>query len=209
MHRTLVNLPGIVVATMLIATGCAGNPTPGSPPVGEVTTTIAAAADERLRAELARVIVPEGPGTWAEGAAWDEYLFRLRNNSGERLRIERIVVVDYLDAVLQPSRGMVRLTEGIAILSGIGSASLPAGAGTGEPIPRIEERRIAQAIRDRTTRLPVDLAAGDVSDVNLFFALAPWPRRIEIGYTAGGESATLTIDTNTALRGLHLNVIER
>ena len=211
----------LALLSLALAAGCATERAMVGPGMQSAGPALATADDDRLSAGLARVIVPGGPGAWAEAAAWDEYLLEVRNTGSGSLRIVGVTLADYLDARLQPSRGMVRLTqtsdrtrdrflsEGIEIATGPGAASLPPVPFDEPLIPRSEERRIAQAIRDRSTRLPIVLAPGETASINLFFALAPSPRRIEIEYDADGDAITLAINTSEALRGLHLNVIQR
>lgn len=59
-------------------------------------------------------------------------------------------------------------------------------------------------IETRQSQFPLMLAAGEEKNLNVFFPLAPAPREILVTYVDSQRTYTLTIDTHTALEGLHL-----
>lgn len=57
----------------------------------------------------------------------------------------------------------------------------------------------------RHTALPVDIPVGGSRPIDLFFPLAPSPRRVELRCTHDDGEGVLIIDVSSALAGLHLD----
>jgi hypothetical protein len=69
----------------------------------------------------------------------------------------------------------------------------------------VNNSKVNKEIELRQTRLPVEIPAGEEVGFDVFFPLAPSPKRVELTYTdVAGESA-LVIDTSAALDGLHID----
>lgn len=68
----------------------------------------------------------------------------------------------------------------------------------------VNNSKVNNQIEARQTMLPVRLMSEEERLLDIFFPLSPSPRTIEIVYLNSQESHTLTIDTRTALDGLHL-----
>jgi len=64
--------------------------------------------------------------------------------------------------------------------------------------------KVAREITVRHTDLPLPIEAGEVRMLDLFFALGPSPRRVELTYTDTDGEHVLVIDTQDALLGLHI-----
>lgn len=64
--------------------------------------------------------------------------------------------------------------------------------------------KVATEIENRHSVLPLALAEGGETDLDMFFPISPSPVRIEINYSKSGDMRLLTIDTTEVLDGLHL-----
>jgi hypothetical protein len=100
------------------------------------------ADDGRLRAALHAVVLPNGPGSWAQNAYWDEYHLQVTNLSNEPLQLTGLAVVDSTGTrlvALNDRKALVRgskatakryRADGVKVTGGAGSAALMlAGAG--------------------------------------------------------------------------------
>lgn len=134
---------GIVfsVFVMIALPGCGGTKVLKDPPPLVLAEPLASNADQRLEASLDWVVVRDGPGTWARNADWDEYLLRVNNLSGERLRLTGIAVYDSLDfrqetigdrkQLVKASRATTKRykNEGLTVKAGMsGGALIGSGA---------------------------------------------------------------------------------
>jgi hypothetical protein len=115
---------------------------PAPPPVRD--TPLASAADTRLDARLAFVIVRNGPGSWAKHADWDEYLLTVGNTGSVPVRIDSVTVTDAREhentpladrgALVAASKQVTRRYRdaGLTVEAGRGGAGLvAAGVGAG------------------------------------------------------------------------------
>lgn len=69
----------------------------------------------------------------------------------------------------------------------------------------VEDHQVDREIRSRSTPLPLSLAAYQQGTrLDAFFPLAPAPDRMLVNYRDAAGQHTLTIDTKSALSGLHL-----
>ncbi|MDH4107153.1 MAG: hypothetical protein OEW35_02450 [Gammaproteobacteria bacterium] len=64
--------------------------------------------------------------------------------------------------------------------------------------------KVAKEIQARHTDLPLTIDVGKARGMDLFFALGPSPRRVEIDYSDVDGEHVLVVDTEAALAGLHL-----
>jgi hypothetical protein len=87
---------GIALLAVSLLVGCGGPSKLATPIPLEMAAPVATAADERLAVSIDAVIVRDGPGSWAKGANWDEYLLQVRSLSAGHMQITHIVVVDSL-----------------------------------------------------------------------------------------------------------------
>ena len=68
----------------------------------------------------------------------------------------------------------------------------------------VRNSQVNKRIAQRSTTLPLTVAAGATVPVDLFFPLAPAPTQVRITYRDATGDHTLDLDTRTALAGLHL-----
>lgn len=68
----------------------------------------------------------------------------------------------------------------------------------------VNNSRVSDQIEVRQAQFPVTLQNDDEKGLNVFFPLAPSPRKIELTYVDSQGKYILVIDTETALAGLHL-----
>lgn len=102
---------------------------------------------------------------------------------------------------------------GLATLGTSGAAAGAAVAGavlvapvlmTAGIVVGVQEIRVQNEIRHRSTEFPAQVAADQELPLDVFFPIAPAPQRVDVTYrTASGEHV-LVIDTKAALAGLHL-----
>ena len=69
----------------------------------------------------------------------------------------------------------------------------------------VRNSAVNNQIEQRQTVLPLEVSAGEELQVDVFFPLAPSPGMVEVSYTDVTGEHSLTIDTNTALNGLHID----
>lgn len=94
-----------------LLTGCGGTKVLKEAQPMQVTQPLAEISSEEVTVTLDWVIVRDGPGTWAKNADWDEYLLRVRNQSGLPLHVSQLVVVDSLDTHISPESGRKQLVK--------------------------------------------------------------------------------------------------
>lgn len=104
---------------------------------------------------------------------------------------------------------------------GVAYASLMGGAGSGATaaagglilagpalvtmaiVRGVRKGAVSKRMKERSTVYPMSLAAGQSLPLDVFFPLAPAPRRIEISYTDANGAHILSTDTSKVLDGLH------
>jgi hypothetical protein len=89
-------------------------------------------SDKNFSVTLNYVIKPDGPGSWAKGAKWDEYVLTVRNTSSKSATVENIRLVD---------------SKGLHIASGVNPTQLEG-----------ESDRMAQAYQNTATQMAVNSA---------------------------------------------------
>ena len=102
---------------------------------------------------------------------------------------------------------------GLATLGTSGAAAGAAVAGavlvapvlmTAGIVVGVQEIRVQNEIRHRSTEFPVTVAADQELLLDVFFPIAPAPQRVEVTYRDASGEHVLVIDTEAALAGLHL-----
>lgn len=109
--------------------------------------------------------------------------------------------------------GGASAAAGLATLGSSGAATGAAMAGAVVVAPvlivagvvvGVQEYQVQREIDRRSPVFPVTVGPGQDLALNVFFPLAPSPQRIEIRYADPAGEHLLTIDTTSALAGLHL-----
>ena len=102
---------------------------------------------------------------------------------------------------------------GLATLGTSGAAAGAAVAGavlvapvlmTAGIVVGVQEIRVQNEIRRRSTVFPAQVAAEQELPLDVFFPIAPAPERVEVTYRNTSSEHVLVIDTKAALAGLHL-----
>jgi hypothetical protein len=96
---------------ILLITGCAGTRVLEEPVALETTQPLGVVEDGRVRMTLDWVVVHNGPGTWARGAYWDEYLVRIKNMSEFPVNLQKVTLVDSLGTSIEPGLSRQTLVE--------------------------------------------------------------------------------------------------
>ena len=73
----------------------------------------------------------------------------------------------------------------------------------------VNNSRVNKQIELRQTVLPLEIQANEELGLNVFFPLAPSPKRVELIYSDAAGEQSLVIDTSTALDGLHIGTPAR
>lgn len=106
---------------------------------------------------------------------------------------------------------------GLATLGTSGAAAGAAVAGavlvapvlmTAGIVVGVQEIRVQNEIRHRSTVFPVTVAADQDLLLDVFFPIAPAPQRVEMTYHDASGEHVLVIDTKAALSGLHLVLVD-
>lgn len=101
----------IFVLVSVFLTGCASTKVLDQPVALETTKAIGEVSDKRINLILDWVIFRNGPGSWASGADWDEYLVRIENRSQAPVILQNSAVVDLLDTSLNPGLSRQELAQ--------------------------------------------------------------------------------------------------
>ena len=72
----------------------------------------------------------------------------------------------------------------------------------------VNNSKVNTQIEQRQTVLPLEIPASEELGLDVFFPLAPSPKRVELVYTDATGEHSLVIDTSTALDGLHIDAPE-
>jgi hypothetical protein len=106
---------------------------------------------------------------------------------------------------------------GLATLGTSGAAAGAAVAGavlvapvlmTAGIVVGVQEIRVQNEIRHRSTVFPATVAADQELLLDVFFPIAPAPQRVEVTYRDAAGEHVLVIDTKAVLAGLHLVRVE-
>ena len=82
-----------------------------APPPPQASAPLASASDASLSSDLQWVIVRDGPGTWAQNADWDEYLFRVSNVSASPIQVTGVTLFDSQDQANATSHSRTALVD--------------------------------------------------------------------------------------------------
>lgn len=100
-----------------------------------------------------------------------------------------------------------------SLMGGAGSGAAAAASGlilagpamvTMAIVRGVRKGAVTKRIKELSSVFPIAVEAGQTQALDVFFPLAPSPRRIEIHYTDANGTHVLSTDTSTALDGLHL-----
>jgi len=106
-------------------------------------------------------------------------------------------------SALAGSTGALAASSAAAGAVILGPVLIVAGA-AGAIVTSHNNSEVDEQIRSRRTLLPAILQHAEQQDLDIFFPLAPSPKQIEMTYVDSRGQHTLTIDTRSALSGLHL-----
>lgn len=104
-------------------------------------------------------------------------------------------------AVLTAGATTSAAVAGTAVAAGVIGPLVLAGG----MLQGFNEAQVTREIVIRQTSFPVALGPGVESNLDLFFPVAPSPKRVEIQYIDTSGTHVLTIDTRQVLRGLHFD----
>jgi len=131
----------VIVIVVLLMPGCRGTAVLDEPITLQTTKPLAISSSAHLQIVLDWIVIPNGPGSWAKGVEWDEYLVSVQNLTQRPIFLQELVVVDTLGVSIDPrfSRpSLVTATEeakhryadlDIAVESGMGGEAMMATGG--------------------------------------------------------------------------------
>ncbi len=100
---------------------------------------------------------------------------------------------------------------GAAAMAGGGAAAGAAGVvllvpalAVGGIVRGVNNSKVNKEIESRQTLLPITLQDEEEKGITIFFPLAPSPQQVEITYVDSRGDHSLIVDTQAALKGLHL-----
>jgi hypothetical protein len=110
---------------------------------------------------------------------------------------------------------VVGVGVGMAALGGSATAASFAGAAVigivaapvlavGGAVRGVNNSRVNKEIMARSTSLPTALRLGEERSLDIFFPIAPSPKRVELTYLTSTGKNSLFVDTSSVLQGLHL-----
>ena len=94
---------GLLIACAIVVSGCAGGQKLLKEPIPVTREApLAVGQTEHLAVSLDWVVVPGGPGSWAENARWDQYQVSVQRLVAEPVTVSAVRVVDSMDVPLAP-----------------------------------------------------------------------------------------------------------
>ncbi|MDH3304200.1 MAG: hypothetical protein OEM50_00960 [Gammaproteobacteria bacterium] len=106
--------------------------------------------------------------------------------------------------VAAASIGLGGVSTGAATAAG-GLLLLGPALAVGGVVRGVNNSKVNTQIEQRQTELPLEIPASEELGLDVFFPLAPSPKRVELVYTDATGEHRLVIDTSTALDGLHID----
>jgi hypothetical protein len=100
---------------------------------------------------------------------------------------------------------MYGAAAGTAGAAAVGILLLGPALAVGGIVRGINNSNVNEEIELRQTTLPVEIPASEEVGLDVFFPVAPSPKRVELTYTDVAGEHALVIDTSVALDGLHID----
>lgn len=164
--------------------------------------------------EISRVVVVDSLGEHHRPGISLQELADGTQRTAERYQDSNLRMTPGLGGALEAGVlvGGTSAAVGLATLGSTGAAATAATAGLVVAPVLIGAGLIGMAevlpvqfeIDRRNTSLPLELVGGSVTTLDLFFPVAPSPQQVNIRYSDPAGVHVLSIDTSTALAGLHL-----
>ena len=154
--------------------GCTGTKTLKEPVQLNLEKPIVTTSDQSITASLAWIITRDGPGSWAKNVEWDEYLITVTNNTGDKVQVTDVVVVDSLGLEQKTDPDWQKLRSGsrrtirryaendIQVEAGRGSGDLVMAAASGAIASAAVSAGVAATVGG-TGALTTAIAAGGVT----------------------------------------------
>jgi len=129
--KSILHLSG-ALSLLIGLSACGGSKVLKEPEPFAIEQPLSITTDQYLGVALEWVIVRDGPGTWVKNANWDEYLMSIQNRSDQPITITQLVVVDSLDARIEPRSArneLVKLSKASSRRYKEAGITVQAGAG--------------------------------------------------------------------------------
>lgn len=121
-------------------------------------------------------------------------------------------------AVTAVGVGAAAATAYGAAMSGAAAGTAGAAAGgllllgpalaVGGIVRGVNNSKVNSEIELRQSALPAEIPAGEETNLDIFFPLAPSPKEVQLTYIDSDGEHTLVIDTSGSLEGLHIQIAE-
>ena len=179
---------------------------------------------------ITRLTVVDSLGTSIESRAGRKALVRGSKQTSRRYRDSGLTAKAGHGAGTMLVAGAVVTAAGVgaataaaygSLLSGAAAGAGGAGAAAGGllllgpalavggVVRGVNNSAVNRQIEQRQTLFPQQLAAGDELALDVFFPMAPSPQRVELVYSDQTGEHRLSIDTRSALDGLHIESAAR
>jgi hypothetical protein len=101
----------LCIATLFALSGCAGSGPPREATASAESALLLEASDSRIAVVLDGVIARNGPGSWINGADWDEYRMGVRAVSPGAVQVTGIAIIDAFGTRFDASADRSALAE--------------------------------------------------------------------------------------------------
>lgn len=174
---------------------------------------------------ITRLKVQDFLETWNEPGANRKALVKASKQNAKRFKDADIKVKAGFGTTTMMGTGALITAAGLGVAEGAATASLVAGStsaastgvilasglllagpvlAVGGVLRGINNGAVNNEIKRRHTSLPIEVAAGEVLQLDVFFPLVPSPLSVEFTYSDPNGEHTLVLDTRNALAGLHI-----
>ena len=153
--------------------------------------------------EVSKLVLRNGPGSWAGNAAWDEYELKIVNPRNEPLVVHEVALVDSLARRFTSQRAICpEMLNDFKKSKQVALSALPAFGVLGlayNGMVSLAAREavddIATAIDQRRSRFPYVVAPGGEAWVTVMYPISPAARHlsVEIDDSAGRETVVLEL----------------
>jgi len=165
--------------------------------------------------QVTGITVVDSLGTQIQSRQSRKQLVKGTKKTKRRYKGEGLKVKAGLSGAAIAGTGLVLAASssglGAAAMAGGGAAAGAAGVvllvpalAVGGIVRGVNNSKVNKEIESRQTLLPITLQDEEEKGITIFFPLAPSPQQVEITYVDSRGDHSLIVDTQAALKGLHL-----
>jgi hypothetical protein len=152
--------------------------------------------------EISKLVLRNGPGSWAGNAAWDEYELKIVNPRNEPLVVHEVALTDSLarrftsqHAICPQMQNDLKKSKQVApsAIPALGVLSL-AYNGMVSLAAREAADDIATAIDQRRSRFPFVVAPGGEAWLSMMYPISPAARQLSVEINDSGGRETVVLE---------------